>query len=274
MAAVATPSELAVAHWEQLERIRTLVASQARLAWEADGFGRPPVDELVEIVLAGQTLVVDQTDAFLSFAAGSVTGTSTEPLGIDAGPLIGRAARRGVYLEEVYSRPGVVAREESLTRAVTYLDNVVRMDMQLAQRNAAHAHATADRRVVGWRRQINPKRGGKTCGFCIAASTRVYRKIDKLQLHPFCRCTVVEVYADDRGAAGDFDVRAALDQVYRQTGGATDRRSLGRVRIDTEDIPRNVDLAEVIALRTRVIDDPELGAVLTGARHDSVFEVA
>lgn len=273
MPVVDTPQELAHAHWAQLERIRSTVTAQARLTWEANGWSAsPPVADLVELVLAGQALVVEQTDAFLSFAAGTATDSSTDPLGIESGPLIGRVARRGVYLEEVYARPGVVAREESIERAATYLDNVVRMDMQLAQRNAAFAHANADRRVVGWRRQINPQRGGKTCGFCIAASTRVYRKIDKLQLHPFCRCTVVEVY-DTRGV-GDYDVEAVLQDVYRQAGGRTDRAALGRVRLDPEQIPVRADTAEIMQLRTRVVDDPELGAVLTGARHDSVFQVA
>lgn len=296
MADESTPSWIAKAQWRRLETIRARVAARAVAVAAAAGFENLPLDTIAQMVLAGQRATVVATDAGLSFAAGVATATDVTPVGLDTERLIGRRVRRGQLLEEVYARVGKVAREDGPERAQQYLETLIRNDMQLAQREAAYAHSQADRRVVGWRRQVNP--AGETCGLCVVASTRVYGKINKLQIHANCNCSVHEVYTTDLSesqwdtmdenreavsmgvhrSAGTtpgavFD-QERLDAAYEQAG-SWDKKSLSRIKFEPDQLPPGqFDEKAVESLRTlnvEVVDHPELGAMLTGHRHDLEF---
>lgn len=268
-----TPPRLVSAQWAALERLRARTAAVAAAQWQAGS--DLPLEAIVATVLAGQRAIVAQTDAGLSLAAGIATATEVTPLGIEADALIGARARNGTSLETVYSRTAKVAREDGFQRGVAHLRQSIYMDTQLAQRGAANAHAEADRRVTAWRRQTNQVSGGKTCGFCIAASTRLYHRGDLLPLHHYCRCSVVEIYVDSfQGPTLD---RERLDAVYARTGHDASRQALGRIRMDAVDIPAAVDVETVKAidaLAPTIRMDPELGPYLDGARHDSSFVLA
>jgi hypothetical protein len=261
--------DLVAAHWRRLEAIRAAAVAAVVAQWRTDGVENVDIDATVSTMLAAQTATVTATDAGMALMAGLTTGTPVQPIGLDAGRLIGANARNGVALEQVYGRTLGAARRDGFDRGLEYLRRQIVMDTQLAQRRAANAVVEADRRVVGWRRQINPAPGGKTCGFCVAASTRMYGKRDLLPLHPMCRCSVVAVYSSDpiRGQVID---RERLNAVYARSDGRTDRAGLGRIRFTADDLPAGVDSEAIAALGPRVEWHPEWGPTLTGDRHDSL----
>lgn len=266
MPTATAPPQLLVQQWERFERLRTQAARLVLNQW-VDG---ATVEELVQSVLAAQAAIVDLTDAALSQAAGLTTSSTPAALGIEADPLIGAHARRGLALEKVYGRAGSVAELSGPDAVREWLESSVRIDMQLAHRAAAAAHVAADRRVVAWRRQIAP--AGKTCGLCVAASTRLYHLGDLLPIHHHCRCTVVEVY-DTSPIRGPILDRERLDEVYRAAGQRIDRRTLSHIEIDVAQLPAGIDSDAIRALEPRIVDHPEFGPYLDGRNHDTVFAV-
>jgi hypothetical protein len=97
-----TPDRMLVrAHQRALGRLRRATTAAVVDAWAKGA----DVEAVARLVLSGQTMTVRATDAGLSFLAGVTTGTTTEPVGVDASRLIGARARNGTVLEEVYSRP-------------------------------------------------------------------------------------------------------------------------------------------------------------------------
>ncbi len=264
-----TPQRLVRAQWAALERLRARTAAVAAAQWTAAG--DMPLDAVVATVLAGQRAIVAQTDAGLSLAAGVVTDSELTPLGIEADRLIGARARNGTSLETVYSRSAKVAREDSFQRGLAHLRQSIYTDSQLAYRSAANAHAEADRRVTGWRRQTSPG-AGAVCGLCIAASTRTYSRGDLLPIHAHCRCSVIEIYLDS--FEGDVLDRDRLQAVYDRNGYDASAKGLGRIHIDAADLPPGVPVEAVTDLAPTVRLDPELGPVLDGTRHDSALVLA
>lgn len=269
--AVSAPPRLLAAQWRAAERQRQAVIARALNLWAQAGYAAEAIQPTVALVLDGQALVVAQTDAALSLAAGLATGTDTSPIGLDPAPFIGRAGRNGTALETAYGRTLRVAGEDGPARAASYLTQVVRTDLQIAQRGAALAHNLADRRVVGWRRQTSP--GGKTCGLCVAASTRIYRRGDLLAIHRHCRCTVYELYSSDP-IRGDLLDMERLQAVYADAGGLTDARTLGALQYADHELPPGIDTDAIRKLNVRVVNDPELGPLLDGDRHDTSFDIA
>lgn len=270
MAEVSGSSRLSVANWRRNEMIRRRVANATVTAWSRTSDQGRQVEFAVNAVLAGQRATIASTDAYISASAGFATGTTAQPAGIDPTKLIGRAGRNGRFLEDVYGRIASVGGSEGFERGLALLRQAIATDMQLSHRNGIHANASADRRVVGYKRQINPAPGGQTCGFCVAASTARYSKQALLPLHPMCRCSVIPIFSTDPvPASGPFD-RDRLDEVYARAG-STSRAELGKVRFNFDDLPVGIDSDAIAALEPRVAMHPELGPYLTGGRHDSVF---
>lgn len=313
-----TPTPLARATYRRLARTRDeTIRRLVRLV--GDGrLGSVPVEQVVQLVLAGQRAIVLGTDAALSYSAGVATGTSTAPLGLDPEQLIGRRARPpmvdraartrigranpspavrmwGPPLEQIYSAVWQTLETSGVDAAQSHLEQLVRLDLQMAHREAAHAHMQADKRVVGWRRQVNPSAGG-TCGLCLVASTRVYRRINKLQIHRGCNCSVHAVYdaqlsdaerdavADQWGAntfrgerpGAVFD-HDRLELAYQQAG-LTDHGQVGKLTFTADDLPAgrfdDDAVQALLALDVSEGFDPSLGATLLGNRHDTRFEAA
>lgn len=272
MSEVLGDARLSRMNWARNERIRQRTIERVLREWRSRRLDDRTVDRTVEIVLSSQRAIVAQTDAYVSTSAALATGTTPQPLGLTAGPLIGRAGRGGRFLEDVYGGIVTTAREDSFQRGVALARKAITTDAQLAHRNAVQARLGVDRRVVGWKRQINPVGGGETCGLCVAASTQRYSRQALLPLHPMCRCSVVPIYSTDPlPDSGPFD-RARLDEVYARAG-STSREDLGRVRFSAEDLPPGIDSDAIAALEPRVALHPEFGLYLTGNRHDTVFSL-
>lgn len=87
----------------------------------------------------------------------------------------------------------------------TSLEAEVRALVDLATQRTLAARAASGGRdpVTGYRRVIHPELGkGGTCGLCVVASTRLYRRPDLRPIHERCHCGVTEVRAGyDPGAA-------------------------------------------------------------------------
>jgi hypothetical protein len=172
------------------------------------------------------------------------------------------AEPRGIPLTKEYERPAKVYRRARLLgldklladdRAIARAEQLATMDVALAARDARASRLALAENVVGWRRLVHPELEavpghppGPVCGLCLVASDRIYRKLDKQQLHEFCRCTIAPVTAtNDPGA----DLHAEnLRRIYADAGNATDRQSLAKTRY-------------------RVELHAELGPVLVNAKH-------
>ena len=273
MAEINGSSRLSVANWRRNELLRRRTTNSLVAAWQRNYTSGRAVELTVDAVLQMQRQIVAGTDAYISASAAVATGTPSTPVGLNAERLIGVQARRGRFLEDVYSPVQARMRSDGFDAGLALLRQQIATDGQLAHQRALQARNVADRRVVGFKRQINPVAGGQTCGLCIAASTQRYSKQALLPLHPMCRCSVVPIYSTDPlPESGPFD-RDALEAVYARTDGATDIKSLSDARFNYDDLPPTIDSDAIRALEPRVAMHPEYGAYLTGNNHASVFDL-
>lgn len=134
-----------------------------------------------------------------------------------------------------------VAQQEMEVR----LERMVNDDMGMANRAAFRdAINSAPKGVItGYRRVLHPElaQSGQSCGLCIAASTRIYKKKDLLPLHNLCNCEPVEIVKgrDIGQQINDED----LDTLYGAAGDSTHRTDLSNTK-------------------WKVFEHPELGPVL------------
>lgn len=240
-------TRLHLAYRARLGRLRAAAVARA-LAAEDPGAA-------VQLVLAAQRQVIADTDAYMSMEAGLATGTSTEPWGLNPDPLIGREARRGVFLEDVYAR-NWVADAGSFTSRIT---REVNTDITLADRGATFVHTEGDSRIVGTRRVLG---AGPNCGLCVAASTRAYFKRELRPIHAHCGCTTQPIYSLKDPKSWTKPTNDALNKLYARAGG-TDKKSLGRITVDDADLPPGVKPG--VLHPVEVIDTPELGPTLVAA---------
>lgn len=212
-------------HRTRLDRIRsrTLAAVVAADTSSTAGF----VSAVVPIVLASQRATVAEADAYMSLEAGLATGTSTAPWGLTADALIGAAARRGDFLEDVYGR-NHRARQSSFAERMA---REVNTDITLANRAATFVHTEGDDRITGYRRTLG---AGKNCGLCVAAATQRYRKADLAPIHSHCRCGSSPIYGPVE--SWQKPNKAQLNELYQRAGG-TDYESLRRIQVADSDLP-------------------------------------
>lgn len=96
------------------------------------------------------------------------------------------------------------------------------------EQEATEEHGGSSSQVIGYRRVPHPELSeGGTCGLCVLASDQVYKKGNLKNLHPGCRCTVVEITTtnDPGGALNNLE----LGELYSMIGG-TDGHEAHKVR--------------------------------------------
>lgn len=271
----------ALAYRQELARLDRAAFAQLLALWAAGNPDTFPA-EAAPVVLAMQRRGVELTDAYLALVAGAATGTTTSPIGLDPDPYIGRHARRGAFVEEVYARPWhqfVRDAQDALGRslstgdavdlflrgdhpavraATARLEQTVATDLQLATRYAQVAQMTADRRIAGYRRVLGP---GRNCGLCVVASTRRYHVAELQPIHPHCRCTVEPITQDIPAGTQvvDRDRLAAVNE--RIAGGNYTRSAYGKLRVDGDQLPSDVTGVEVID------QHPEIPGLLWDSGH-------
>ena len=139
--------------------------------------------------------------------------------------------------------------EQAQQDAEIRLERMINDDIAMAGRDAHHAAmAKTPARVTGYRRVLHPEltRTGKSCGLCVVASTRVYKKSELMPIHNLCKCEQVEIVNGlDPGDQINFE---DLETLYDEAGGTYDGRAL-----------KEQDYV--------VFDHPELGPILRNAKH-------
>lgn len=135
---------------------------------------------------------------------------------------------------EVYSRVAAEFRRlrsigadpvSALSAAQTRAREMVSTDLGLAHRLQVRRFNERNN-VTRYRRII---RSEKTCGLCVAASDRLYRKSDLLPIHARCKCSVLAVtHATDPGSQLNNDT---LEELYAEAGSTT-AAGLKRVRVE------------------------------------------
>lgn len=279
------PTRAAQVYQQQLRRIRRQSTLQILALWAQANPETFPT-EVVPTILAMQRQGVTLTDAYLSLTIGATTGTTTAPAGLDPDAYIGRHARRGVFVEEVYGRPWrqftnaaqaatgrrvdpstlvemFLGRHPAARAATARLEQTIATDLQLAARYAQTARMTADTRVSGYRRVLGP---GKNCGLCIAASTRRYHVEDLQPIHPHCNCAVEPVTHDVPAGAQVIDRERLAAVNERIASDDYTRSAYGRLRIDAAQLPTSIPPADLAPVE--VIDNhPEIPGLLWPAGH-------
>lgn len=113
--------------------------------------------------------------------------------------------------------------------------------------------------VVGYRRVIHPElsRGG-TCGLCLVASDKIYRRPDLRAVHGRCKCTVMEVRRsyDPGGSLNNLELGGIYKAANLGRGQYGDRSALSNVRISRQS---DGDLL-VTKTRTATESAPEISA--------------
>ena len=105
--------------------------------------------------------------------------------------------------------------------------------------------------VTGYRRVIHPELSeGGSCGLCIAASTRVYKKDRPVEFHARCKCGIVPIF-DDQDIAQALNLNDLNEY-------------LGRMYSDAGESTRAEDLKKT---RYKVIEHSELGPQLRDLTH-------
>jgi hypothetical protein len=183
-----------------------------------------------------------------------------EQLGVDdlpAGALVNLAADlRGVPLEEVLARPLATVRwrrsqgdplDVASATGLQRLRTTAETDLELAVRQGAVDIFSKTKRVQRYRRILRPYlSAGGSCGLCVAASDRLYKRGDLMPIHGRCKCSVLPVVGNvDPGLElNGYD----LNEIYRDAGGNT--------------------AAKLKRTRYRVEQHGELGPVLVLKGHD------
>lgn len=223
--------------------------------WYDDQAARRMATDVAQLVASSQRLAASSTNGYLTQAASQMTGTLVRPApAADLSEL-----RAGVNPDEVYLRLANTYRYEmARARAATIptlpdgaptslhlpvprtqaqiLDQVLTRaevmadtDVTLAVREQSRRFCGYTSRVTGYRRVIHPElsRTG-TCGLCIAASDRVYRKADLLPIHGRCNCETLPIIdgVDPAAYQNGVDLRG----LYRDAGGTTAAGELKKVR--------------------------------------------
>jgi len=128
-----------------------------------------------------------------------------------------------------YARSLGASEEEAAQIALKRVDELGDLDMQLAMRKQANNILAATPKVTGYRRILHPElaESKQSCGLCIAASTRVYKKKKLLPIHDHCHCGIMPIVGDED--PGDQFNQDDLNALYELAGGNTDQ-ALSRVR--------------------------------------------
>jgi hypothetical protein len=147
--------------------------------------------------------------------------------------------RFGATPDEVYTRPvrqvrylesvEKVPRETAVETARERLEKAALADLQLARTVSAQQVLQRFPQATGWRRIIHPELGN-VCGLCIAAADRVYQVVNRMDIHPGCKCTVLPIVGglDPGGSLNAAD----LKRLYAAAG-STGSRALAAVRVQT-----------------------------------------
>lgn len=201
------------------DRLRTQLSRYLGLTWGAlDDYRTSDIEAfaatVVPVVEGSLRQMSIMTDGYLAAVETTSTGVRTAPLGA---AVVTTEALRGVPAAEVYQRGGTAV-WTALSEGAEFpdawkigLDRVISIgttDLQLAKTHTARDILSRKNNIGGYRRVLE---GAKSCGLCVVASTRRYRKADLMPIHGGCDCGVLPIYGEDPGEVIDFDTLDDLD---------------------------------------------------------------
>lgn len=148
--------------------------------------------------------------------------------------------RSGVLSTDVWERPAqelrrLLKQRKPLTEAYEAanhrVETLAHTDLHTATMQMQQDVFNASAKITGYRRIIHPELSKSgTCGLCVVAADRVYKKEDLAALHDNCECTVLPVVgAVDPGLALNQD---DLRKLYA-AGGGTSAQYLKTIRVKT-----------------------------------------
>lgn len=225
-------------------------------------YDRVAVDEAAEAAADASDTAVLLAAGLMAQYLSTVTSTmSGEDLPTSA--VLIPPIRNGADMRKVFQRPaklfrrqvakGVPAAEAfkqamDLAAVLTETNNTLAMRLA-AQTALAELGKSAD--ITGYRRIVRPElsRTG-SCGLCIVASDRIYKKALLMPIHARCNCGVLPIIGAAYGAGdpGNSLNNLDLDELYAEAGSNN-----------------SYDLKKV---RVQVNEHGELGPVLTSASDD------
>lgn len=235
-------------HQRLKEQIRQRIESYIVGRWNNLGSWREAdVDEFVRQVVPavelGQRQVAQLTNSYLDSMA-RLAGVEPSPTQLAA-----MRYPRGIDPDEAYRRGGTTmwtelangqSFDDAYAASVRRLRDLVRADLQMANRDAAHSKLSGDERVVGYRRVLSP---GENCALCALASTQRYHREQLMPIHSGCRCDVAPIYgAHDPGQVIAeeqlLSLKSAIDEQLGEDGWDRNRPSRNiRVRMHGEHGP-------------------------------------
>lgn len=225
---MATPEQLVDSHTAAKAALTAaLIAAIRRIlgrfgGWYSGDDITVMAERVTAQVEAAQRQTAALTDAYLSRVSSLITGESFPGVG----PVDVTGLRKGTSHQAVYGRitnqfrydvSRGIQPAESATRAVERAVAMAETDLDLAQREQAREFMVV-RQVDGWRRIVHPElSAGGTCGLCIIAANRVYRREELMAIHDRCKCTVLPIINGlDPGKTLNG---ADLKRLYEEAGG-------------------------------------------------------
>lgn len=215
-------------------QVRALV--EAFTGWYDDLAVRRLAKEISDIVGPSQRVMASQEDAYLARVSSLMSSRPFRPVG----QVVVTDLRRGVQPEDVYQRLAVQYRYErststpepdALAHVLTRADVMNQTDVALAARSQAEKFFTAHK-IDGYRRVVHPELSkGGTCGLCIVASDRIYRRDRLLPIHDRCVCGVMPILGgwDAGNSLNNLD----LGDLYANAG-TTKAADLKRTRYQVD----------------------------------------
>lgn len=224
---------------------------RAFTGWYDDLAVRRLGKQISDLVTPTQRVMASQEDAYLSRASSMLAPKPLRPVG----PVPVDGLRVGVAPEDVYARLAVQYRYErsvgapedkALTSVLTRADVMNQTDVALAARSEDQKFFE-EHKITGYRRVVHPELAKSgTCGLCIAASDRIYRRDRLMPIHARCGCGVMPIL-------GGFDAGSSLNNLdlgdlYQDAAGGSNKSG--------------TNMADLKRTRYRVDEHGELGPVL------------
>lgn len=153
--------------------------------------------------------------------------------------------RFGVELSRVYQRPikyfrrkvsGGMPPEQAFEQAMKYAAAITETNNTLAMRDAS-AQALEDlgpqAGITGYRRILRPELSKTgSCGLCVIASDRIYRRKELMPLHGNCNCDVLPIIGAAYGAGDPGNSFNNLDLAdFYALAGSNRAEALKKIRI-------------------------------------------
>lgn len=154
--------------------------------------------------------------------------------------------RNGADMRRVFQRPMKLFRRqvakgvpaaEAFKQAMTLAASITETNNTLAMREASRLTLSAlgeQAGVTGYRRVLRPElaKSGLSCGLCIVASDRVYKKAQLMPMHGGCNCDVLPIIGAAGGAGDPGNSLNQLDlaDIYAEAGNSSDSWDLKRAR--------------------------------------------